>query len=265
MIDTLQVGRVYFGGDSAHIHSPAGAQGMNTGIQDMINLSWKLAMVIKGHADPKLLKTYSEDRIPAIRNVLTKTEALTSTIGSENPIFRSVFNHLAPWIVNTDLVQENSTERMSQLSIKYRESPLSVSDHRAGNLHAGDRLPDMDVLVMNADGGIERDAQPTTLFKLMDPLRFTLFYSNLTDAAGTHQDIKARLSPWSNMMRGSYIAPAESTQEQFATKFGTSSSILLIRPDGYIAFTGSERSIPALENYCKEWFSPTAAKEEQHA
>jgi 2-polyprenyl-6-methoxyphenol hydroxylase-like FAD-dependent oxidoreductase len=117
MVDRLRVGRVFLGGDSAHIHSPAGAQGMNTGIQDMINLAWKLALVIKGQADPKLLDTYNDDRLPVIRNVLRKTEGLTDVIGNENPVFRSAFSHIAPWIVGTEFVQENSTERMSQLSL----------------------------------------------------------------------------------------------------------------------------------------------------
>jgi hypothetical protein len=134
MVDRLRVCRVFLGGDAAHIHSPAGGQGMNSGIQDMINLSWKLAFVIKGQADAKPLDTYADDRIPVIRNVLTKTEGLTDTIGSENPVFRSVFSHIAPWAVGTEWMQENVTERMSQLSLNYRGSPLSVSDGHAGEI-----------------------------------------------------------------------------------------------------------------------------------
>jgi 2-polyprenyl-6-methoxyphenol hydroxylase-like FAD-dependent oxidoreductase len=64
MISHLRVGRVLLGGDAAHIHSPAGEQGMNTGIQDMINLSWKLAYSMKGYGTPELLDTYQSDRIP---------------------------------------------------------------------------------------------------------------------------------------------------------------------------------------------------------
>src|SRR5258708_27266433 len=127
MVNRLQVGRVFLGGDSAHIHSPAGAQGMNTGMQDMINLCWKLAMVMKGQAKPELLETYSKDRLPVIQSVLKKTEALTHTIGSESTLFRSVFNYVAPWLVSMDKVQQNSIEHMSQLALNYRESPLSAS------------------------------------------------------------------------------------------------------------------------------------------
>ena len=80
--------------------------------------------------------------------MLTKTEGLTDVIGSENPVFRSVFSHIAPWIVGTEFVQENSTERMSQLSLNYRDSPLSASHHFSGSLRAGDRVPNLDVRVI---------------------------------------------------------------------------------------------------------------------
>jgi 2-polyprenyl-6-methoxyphenol hydroxylase-like FAD-dependent oxidoreductase len=92
MINHLQQRRVFLSGDAAHIHSPAGAQGMNTGIQDMINLYWKLAMVTHGKASPKLLDTYGEDRIPVIRN------ALTAAIGSENPLFHNLQSRSAPLV-----------------------------------------------------------------------------------------------------------------------------------------------------------------------
>src|ERR1700720_1073778 len=109
MVARLKVGRLLLGGDAAHIHSPAGAQGMNTGIQDMLNLAWKLALVLKGQAPSSLLDTYEQDRLPVMRNVLTKTEGLTGIIGSENPILRDLFNHLGPWIGGAHFIQEIST------------------------------------------------------------------------------------------------------------------------------------------------------------
>ena len=132
MVNRLQVGRVFLGGDSAHIHSPAGAQGMNTGMQDMMNLCWKLAMVMKGQAKPELLETYSKERIPVIQRVLKKTEAMNDAIASESRLFRSVFNHIAPWLVGMENVQHNAAEHMSQLALNYRESPLSVSGGSSG-------------------------------------------------------------------------------------------------------------------------------------
>jgi 2-polyprenyl-6-methoxyphenol hydroxylase-like FAD-dependent oxidoreductase len=155
MVNRLQVGRVFLGGDSAHIHSPAGAQGMNTGMQDMMNLCWKLAMVMKGQAKPELLETYSTERIPIIRMVLKKTEATNDAIASENRLFRSVFNLIAPWLVGMENVQDNAAEHMSQLALNYRESPLSVPGGNSGELRAGDRLPDFTVTLLHSEGSSE--------------------------------------------------------------------------------------------------------------
>ena len=253
MIHHLNVGRVFLGGDSAHIHSPAGGQGMNTGMQDMINLSWKLAMVMKGQAKPELLETYHADRVPVIENVLTKTENLTDTIGSESTLFRSVFNHLAPWIVSIESVEHNSTEHMSQLANNYRDSPLSVSDGHAGSLHGGDRMPDLPVTLLNREGFAGQQPQPSTIFELMDPSAFTLFYSHIENPAKTHSEIQTAIGEWHYLMRGHQIAPPETAGDTFKKLFGSSPSIILVRPDGYIAFTGTDKSVPKLAKFCDKW------------
>jgi 2-polyprenyl-6-methoxyphenol hydroxylase-like FAD-dependent oxidoreductase len=254
MVSRLHVGRVFLGGDSAHIHSPAGAQGMNTGIQDMINLAWKLAFVLKRQADPKLLDTYSDDRIPVIRNVLTKTEGLTDVIGSENPVFRSVFSHIAPWIVGTEFVQENSTERMSQLSLNYRDSPLSVSHHSLGSLRAGDRVPNLDVQVVGGRGEAIREPTAARLFQLLNTDRFTLLFANLNDAETTHHSVQSSLSPWKGLLEIYSIAPSANAEQPFTSIFGPKPALILVRPDGYAAFTGSADSLDSLAKYLKSWF-----------
>ena len=253
MVDVMQKQQIFLGGDSAHIHSPAGGQGMNTGMQDMINLCWKLAMVIKGQAKPDLLTTYTPERVAVIKTVLTKTEGLTHAIGSENPIFRSVFNHIAPWIVSTDFVQKNSTERMCQLSLEYRDSPLSVANGHAGSLRPGDRVPDFAVTVLSHEGSVEQEPRPASLLELMDPSTFTLFYSNITDPARTHAAIEGHVGAFHGIIRGHLIAPRDEQDAIFNVKFGSSSSILLVRPDGYVSFMGSEESIPKLAEYCDKW------------
>ncbi|MGI4831743.1 MAG: FAD-dependent monooxygenase [Janthinobacterium lividum] len=268
MVTEMQRGQIFLGGDSAHIHSPAGGQGMNTGMQDMINLCWKLAMVMKGKAKPELLKTYTPERVAVIKTVLTKTEGLTHAIGSENPIFRSVFNHIAPWIVSTDFVQKNSTERMCQLSLEYRDSSLSSTNGHAGSLKAGDRVPDFAVTVLNREGSADQEPRTASLLELMDPSTFTLFYSNITDPAKTHAAIQGHVGAFHGIMRGHQIAPRDRQDTVFQEKFGPTSSILLVRPDGYIAFTGSEESVPKLAEYCDRWLvaQPLPVnKEESHA
>lgn len=265
MVSRLHVGRVFLGGDSAHIHSPAGAQGMNTGIQDMINLAWKLAFVIKGQADPKLLHTYSDDRIPVIRNVLTKTEGLTDVIGSENPVFRSVFSHLAPWIVGTEFVQENSTERMSQLSLNYRDSPLSLSHLALGSLRAGDRVPNLEVQVVGGRGEAIREPTAARLFQLLDTDQFTLLFANLKDAETTHHSVQSSLSPWKGLLEICSIAPSANAEQPFKDIFGSAPALILVRPDGYAAFTGADSSLDALAKYLKSWFPAQKQIEKENA
>jgi hypothetical protein len=253
MIHQLRSGHIFLGGDSAHIHSPAGAQGMNTGIQDMIDLCWKLAMVLKGEAKEEILDTYAADRIPVIRNVLTKTEGLTEAIGAENPLFRSVFNHLAPWFVGTDFVQRNSSERMSQLSLNYRDSTLSENHAGSGSLKAGDRVPNLPVTLLNVDGTAVQRPQLSTLFQLMDTSAFTLLYANIHDPSKTHADIEGKIGSWRYLMNGHQIAAADGHEALFKDLFGQSASIILVRPDGYIGFTGGDSSIDALTRYCDKW------------
>ena len=257
MIHRMNVERVFIGGDSAHIHSPAGAQGMNTGLQDMMNLGWKLAMVLKGQAKPELLETYSAERVPVIENVLTKTEGLTAAIGKENAVFRSIFNHVAPWIVSTDFIQQSSTERMSQLTLNYRGSSLAMSDGHPGELRPGDRMPDLAVTVLNQEGSVEQAPKPATVFGLMDPSAFTLFYSNIPDPAKTHAEIGQAIGRWHYLMHGHQIGPADDVAG-FGKLFGKGPGIVLVRPDGYVAFTGTDTSVAALANYCDKWLLPGA-------
>ena len=255
MVNHLQVGRVFLGGDSAHIHSPAGAQGMNTGMQDMINLCWKLAMVMKGQAKPELLETYSKERVPVIRNVLKKTEGVTHVIGSESTLVRSIFNQIAPWLVGMERFQENATEHLSQLALNYRESPLSVSSGHSGELRAGDRLPDLPVTLLHSEGSSETQPRPATIFSLLSPSFFTLLYCNIPDPAKTHSEIQSAIGPWHHMMRGQLIA-ATPSDNRFEKYFGSAPLIVLVRPDGYVAFTGSDASAAKLAEYCDKWLIP---------
>ncbi len=264
MAEKMHVGRVFLGGDAAHIHSPAGAQGMNTGIQDMMDLCWKMAYVLQGKAEAKLLDTYDDDRLPVIKNVLTKTEGLTEAIGSENAVFRSVFSHLAPWIVGTDFVQKNSTERMSQLSLNYRNSPLSVSDHPIGGLHGGDRVPDLHVRQVGGQGSATQEPTATRIFALLNPDRFTLLCSHLKDPEATHREVQQVLTPWKSMLAAYSIAPLTGQDEAYKENFGSAPSLVLVRPDGYAAFVGGGNSVEALAPYLRNWFPVAEAEKEAH-
>jgi 2-polyprenyl-6-methoxyphenol hydroxylase-like FAD-dependent oxidoreductase len=91
-----RAGRVFLAGDAAHIHSPAGAQGMNTGIQDAVNLGWKLAATLHGVTDPALLDTYEAERAPIGKMVLRFTDRAFTIATSTNPLVRFARTRLAP-------------------------------------------------------------------------------------------------------------------------------------------------------------------------
>jgi 2-polyprenyl-6-methoxyphenol hydroxylase-like FAD-dependent oxidoreductase len=259
MTERLQDGQAFLGGDSAHIHSPAGAQGMNTGIQDMIDLGWKLAMVLQGKAAKQLLETYDEDRMPVIHDVLEGTEGLTRLIGSENPTFRAVFAHVAPLLVGTEFVQNNSTTRLSQIGLNYRDSSLSETHQHHGSLRAGDRLPDLDVMVLNKPRSAAQNPTPAKLFSLLDPSVFTLLYVNIADPASLHAQVQKQLEPWHNLIDGYQIASPEQDSSQhkhFTDSFGSAPLLVLIRPDSYIGFMAGADSLPQLVTYLQKWLTP---------
>src|ERR1700752_2976109 len=188
MVAPLKVGRLLLGGDAAHIHSPAEAQGMNTGIQDMINLAWKLALVLKGQAPPALLATYEQDRLPVMRDVLANTERMTNVIGSGNQV--------GPWAQETEKAQDAIATRMCQLAIGYRNSPLSATYLQEG-LHAGDRVPDLPVRYHDEGGA---GWQEKALFRLLDPSRFPLLAVRPPESPGPPADLDDAVQPWRHLI-----------------------------------------------------------------
>ena len=248
MVSRLKVGRLLLGGDSAHIHSPAGAQGMNTGIQDMINLAWKLALVLKGQAPPALLDTYEQERLPVIRDVLAHTQGLTNVIADEK--------QFGPWTQEAEKVQDTMATRMCQLAIGYRDSPLSATYLQEG-LHAGDRVPDLPVRY-HSEGGA--GWQERTLFSLLDPSRFTLLAVRVAESAAAPAGVYDAVQPWRSLISVVELAPApQAARERFQTVFGRSNGVFLVRPDDYVGFASGEQAwTRQLDAYCRLWLSACA-------
>jgi hypothetical protein len=175
-------------------------------------------------------------------------------IGSEDKMFRSVFSHIAPWVVKHDLVQEKATENMSQLALGYRDSPLSVSDSTVGELHAGDRVADADVLLVGGSGAATQQPEATTLLNVMAPDTFTLLFVNLADSDAVHHSVQTTLAPWKHLLHTVSVRAADASTAGFRRIFGEAPGMLLVRPDGYVAFSGKPDSIEALGRYFNEWF-----------
>ncbi|WP_438751600.1 FAD-dependent monooxygenase [Pararhizobium sp. O133] len=136
-------GRVFLLGDAAHVHSPAGGQGMNTGIGDAINLAWKLAAVLKGQADDGLLDSFELERPVFARKLVETTDRVFSAVTAQGSIAEFMRTRIAPIFAKVawslDSAREAIFRLVSQTTLDYPESPLSVG--KAGKIEGGDRLP----------------------------------------------------------------------------------------------------------------------------
>ena len=143
MTQHFRKGRAFLLGDAAHIHSPAGGQGMNTGIGDAINLAWKLAAVLADRADDNLLDSYEAERIGFARRLVATTDRIFSFVTAEGRIADVMRTRVAPVLIPIAIafapVREFVFRTVSQITLNYRGSPLSRG--AAGHVHGGDRLP----------------------------------------------------------------------------------------------------------------------------
>ena len=218
---TLRDGRVFFGGDAAHVHSPAGGQGMNAGIQDMINLSWKLAMVLDGQAREELLDTYQSDRLPMISQLVQMTERVTRAFNSTNPLVHAAIARLAPIVLARSQVQDKAVPRLGQLAAGYRDCPIAKGGGRIGSLRAGDRVPDIPV-------GRGR------LYDLLDLSTLTLIV--------TGDRVPEEYRSWRDIVALRQVSIDEMP-----------SGWLLVRPDGYLAAAGGPDDGLVLSRWLDRW------------
>jgi 2-polyprenyl-6-methoxyphenol hydroxylase-like FAD-dependent oxidoreductase len=141
--ESFRRGRVFLLGDAGHIHSPAGGQGMNTGIGDAVNLAWKLADVVNGHASPVLLDSYEDERIGFARTLVETTDRVFTAAVSKSLIARILRLWIVPLLFRPALrlasVRRRIFRMLSQIAITYRG--IQPNQGRAGRVEAGDRLP----------------------------------------------------------------------------------------------------------------------------
>ncbi len=247
MVAQLRRGRILLGGDAANVHSPVGAQGMNAGIQDMFNLCWKLALVIKGRAPSAMLDTYEFERLPVMRSILSRSEYLTRFATAQDPLLRSLFDNIGPWIGSVHFVQDNAGATFSQLGFEYRSSALSEQHAHRASVHAGDRMPD---LAWRDHDGAEGGR---ALLDLLDPARFTL-----VSAGAPLPGLRERFAPWADLVRVVEIeAPTDAALGERFTK-ALSDALFLVRPDGYVAATADRSEPENIEGYLHEWLAPEA-------
>jgi 2-polyprenyl-6-methoxyphenol hydroxylase-like FAD-dependent oxidoreductase len=258
---SYRAGRVFLAGDAAHVHSPAGAQGMNTGIQDAWNLGWKLALAARGLAAEALLDSYDAERRPVGGFVVRFTDRAYAVATSTNPILRVIRTRLVPRVLPLALRVARALAYgfrvISQLGISYRHSPAVQEGRPAlrGGPRAGDRLP---------DARIAQDGQVGWLGEALAAPRFHLLLcgppdawdaDQLTAVRARYRDVLAVL----HLTRDATPGALHDITRQALPRLGVSDTAhYLIRPDGHIGYRAAGTDLGGLQRYLARWLpNPT--------
>jgi 2-polyprenyl-6-methoxyphenol hydroxylase-like FAD-dependent oxidoreductase len=203
-------GRVFLAGDAAHIHSPAGGQGMNTGMQDAFNLAWKLALVVEGAAKPSLLDSYSPERTAVGDRVLKNAGRLTEAATLSNPLLQDVRNLVVRFAATFPHFQHKVADQLAEMDIGYPDSPLTAGRAPQGP-QPGERWPHL-----------------------------------LPDGAGGRKFVA--LGP-ADIVAGLAARFAQLVVAEPATDPAHLTGLRLIRPDGYVGFAGPPNDVSRAEAY----------------
>jgi len=225
-VNKFSNGKCFLAGDSAHIHSPAGAQGMNTGIGDAYNLAWKLALVVKGLAGEELLDTYNEERLANAQRLLESTDRMFELAAGSTWLMSfirtTIFPPVAGFIASLESVSKKIFPLISQIGINYRNASLSEhTDDESGRVEAGDRLPYFQV-----------DGQ-SIFEKLKEPKFHLLLFSKGEHAAACNEFMQS----YGHLADCQAVQITERVSEIFDKEddFG-----IFLRPDNQIAFISEE-------------------------
>ncbi len=220
-------GRAFLAGDAAHIHSPAGGQGMNTGIGDAINLAWKLAAVVHGHAPDALLDSYEAERIVFARRLVATTDRVFTFATAEGRIADILRTRIAPLVLpfaaHFEAARDFMFRTVSQIMLNYRNGPLSQGV--AGHVHGGDRLP-----------WVARDGVDN--FKPLARMEWQVHvYGTAEDDLAAWcraHDVPLHVFAWREDHQGAGLAR---------------DAMYLIRPDSYVALAAERGPAAALGRY----------------
>jgi hypothetical protein len=152
----LRIGRVFLAGDAAHIHSPFGGQGMNSGLHDAWNLVWKLDLFLRGHGNESLLDSYEAERLPIITGVIHTTDTLTKVMGTPNKFVQFLRDAFIPMVSSLAPFQHAFVQRLSELGIGYRGSPIVEGPgtrYFDDSIRGGNAIGSRFLLLLNADTG----------------------------------------------------------------------------------------------------------------
>lgn len=248
-------GHCFIIGDAAHIHSPVGGQGMNTGIQDAYNLIWKLDLVLKGKANDELLNTFNEERIAVAKKLVESTDKMFYMIAGENPVIKTfrlkimplilrVFNQLVHRIKG---LSQAVFSTISQIGIKYPDSALS-QDASWGNFpktapKPGDRVP----FILFEENGQKKNIQSY--------LQGTTFHWFIFSKKPYDKNalITPKIASYQDFLTLHHIPYLKETESLYKAFGINEAGYYLIRPDMYIAFRSVSLDVVPLEEYGKRF------------
>lgn len=261
MANHFRVGRCFLLGDAAHLHTPAGGQGMNTAIGDAFNLGWKLALVVNKQAHPRLLESYEQERQPVARAILSGTDTVFSLQVTGNAFWQRTRLALIPPLVKMIKVlglEEWVYKTAAQMWIEYRKSP-AVSERsahsRRRSVRAGDRAP---------YGFFEDNtSQGTSLFHLLKGVEHHLLLFEGVQREANLQTMQEKVED----LLKDYAFPV--AIHPILAENGTLQKIydvriprlFLIRPDGYIAYSGRATDLASFRTYLDRMFIRQSGRE----
>lgn len=259
-VKTNRVERVMLAGDAAHIHSPAGGQGMNTGMQDAYNLAWKLALVCRNQAKTKLLHSYQQERMAVAKDVIVLTNRLTRLMTMSNPLFCKFRDWFLLTISKLPAMQQRFAKSMAELDISYRQSDLTAE-------HAGGRAPAAQLKLFTS-------GEPISLFNIIAGTTFSLLLfsgvkhsaadletlTNIAEAVQArygeqiklHWIISTQQKPTKLQSTNEiYLDPKQQCHQIYKAD---TACLYLIRPDGYISYHAKSPQWSALQAYLQSIF-----------
>jgi 2-polyprenyl-6-methoxyphenol hydroxylase-like FAD-dependent oxidoreductase len=293
VVDRFRQGRCFVAGDAAHIHSPAGGQGMNTGVQDAVNLAWKLALAIRGEASAGLLDSYDAERRPVALAVLRGTDLLTRAVTLRNPLARRTRDALFGLLSHVGLVRRRASLELSELTVRYRRSPIVAKDapgwfmalRQGGGTafkaerafkhgpRAGDRMPDPPVGTSDPVARRERRLSDVLFGEGRGTGHVLLVFQGTEAESGALEVdflVQDFIAPQRlGRIRPILVEPAHPIEPSPAWKgerladvndvlhrrFGAvGACVYLIRPDGYIGYRGQPLDPYAFREYLKRVF-----------
>ncbi len=251
--ETYRSGRAFLAGDAAHVHSPVGAQGMNTGIQDAWNLAWKLALVCRGVAPESLLASYDEERRPVGQFVVRFTDRAFTVVASTHPALRLLRAHVVPRVMPAAVrlrpARAAAFRTVSQLDVRYRQSSALPARRRGRRPGTGDRLPDVPVV---------RDGERVWLHEALSALGFHLLLVGAVPDP-PRRFLQHRYGDLLTVTRldrrpaaGTLVDPGGVAAARLRVRRG---AVLLIRPDGHIATRSDRGDHAAAQRYLAGWLT----------